>query len=104
MILEIAKNGDKAISIEHYLQMQYNLYICGRQWCDYVLYNSKHAQNNAHCFIYRVERDNDLQEKIKATIKNAIQTIESHVISYQSLIDSSFPVLKTESYDQCILN
>ena len=41
-VIEISKKGVKAIVKDHYIQMQFSLYVCARKWCDYVLFNPKH--------------------------------------------------------------
>lgn len=88
-ILEISTNGLEAISKEHYIQMQFYLYICGRKWCDYVLYNPKHATISNGLFIYRVELDLDLQLKIAQAVDESIQTMNNYVNQYHNIFSKA---------------
>ena len=42
-------------------QMQMQMLVTGRKWCDYVVYNPNYAKS---CVIVRVEADKDKQEKL----------------------------------------
>ena len=42
-LIEIQNMGISAIPTDHFWQMQFCMYVCDRKWCDYVLYNPKHA-------------------------------------------------------------
>ena len=82
-VLDIAKNGIKGVPNEYYTQMQVNLYISNRQWCDYVLYNPKYAAVGNGLFIYRVERDMVYKDTIEIAINESIKTINQYIIKYQ---------------------
>lgn len=84
-VVEISKKGVEAIASEHYIQMQCNLFVCNRQWCDYVLYNPKHAAINNGLFIYRVECDNTMQSRIAQAIDECITTINEYVDQYRNI-------------------
>ena len=64
-----ARNGiiDKA----HVIQMQFLMFITNRKWCDYVLYNENFTNTgNYKCLeIFRVDRNEEIIEKIKDSIK-----------------------------------
>jgi hypothetical protein len=85
LALEITEKGVDAIPSEHLAQMQYNLYVSNRQWCDYVLYNPKHAMVGTGLFIRRVERDMVYNDTIKAAIDESIKIIDQHVIKYKEI-------------------
>ena len=53
-------------------QMQYQMFICEREWCDYVIFNS--VLDKTH--ITRVERDEKKIEKIKEGLEIGIKKIE----------------------------
>lgn len=47
---------------KHLWQMQYQMYVTDRKWCDYVLYNDNFAPNSL--YIRTIKRDADMQEEI----------------------------------------
>ena len=59
------------IKPEYYTQIQYALYITGRQWCDYVAYNE-----NFPLLIRRYERDEEHIEKIKNALEDGIKQVK----------------------------
>ena len=59
------------IKPEYYTQIQYALYITGRQWCDYVAYNE-----NFPLLIRRYERDEEYIEKIKNALEDGIKQVK----------------------------
>ena len=62
------------IKPEYYTQIQYNLYVSGRKWCDYVAYNK-----NFELFIKRFKRDEAYIEKIKFAINECVQVIKENI-------------------------
>lgn len=84
-IVEISKKGVEAIASEHYIQMQFNLFASGRQWCDYVLYNPKHAAIGNGLFIRRVEYDNVMQARILETVDECIPIMNEYVNQYHNI-------------------
>ena len=88
-ILEISSNGADAIPTEHYIQMQFYMYVCGRDWCDYVLFNPKHAVNDRELFIHRVERDHDMQMRIDNVANECILKIKRYTEQYYAISNRS---------------
>lgn len=43
-------------------QMQMQMLICGREWCDYIAYNENHIEN---LYIKRIYADKEMQNKLK---------------------------------------
>jgi exodeoxyribonuclease (lambda-induced) len=82
-VLDIVKKGIEGIPKEYYIQMQVNLYISDRKWCDYVLYNPKHAMVGSGLFLHRVERDMIYNDTIKVAIDEGIKTINQYIIEYK---------------------
>lgn len=60
--LETLKNQE--IPKQYYAQVQGQLWITGRKWCDFVSYDPRYPAN-AQIFITRIERDNDYIEELK---------------------------------------
>jgi hypothetical protein len=84
-LLEISSKGKTAIPNDYYVQMQFNMYVCGRSWCDYVLYNPIHAKNDKEIFIYRVPRDEEIQTKIGQVVDESVIKIKQYVDQYFTL-------------------
>lgn len=82
LILEISKEGIKAIPSDHCWQMQFCMYVTGRKWCDYVLYNPKHEVNNKDLFVFRVEKDQDAQVIIKSRLEYSVEQLKTYVSQY----------------------
>lgn len=55
------------IKQEYYVQIQYNLFISDRKWCDYVAYNE-----NFPLLIHRYYRDEEVIKKIKEALEDGI--------------------------------
>jgi len=81
-ILELTANGVGAIPKDYYSQMQFNMFVCDRKWCDYVLYNPKHEANGKSLFIQRVKRDNNMQERIASIIEECVEKIKGYTQKY----------------------
>ena len=67
------------IKPEYYTQIQYALYITGRQWCDYVAYNE-----NFPLLIRRYERDEKYIEKIKDTLEDGIEQVKQIILKFRN--------------------
>lgn len=83
-IVEISSLGEEAMSKDHLMQMQFNMYVCQREWCDYVLYNLAHEKNNKAIFVYRVIKNESVQQKIQASLSKCIKEIEYLVNAYHT--------------------
>lgn len=81
-VIEIQRDGILAVPSEHFWQMQFCIYVTSRAWCDYVLYNPKHAINNKDLFIFRVERDIEAQKRIESILAESITKIKTYVSQY----------------------
>ena len=58
---------------EYIIQMQFNMYILNRKWCDFVNYNEDFKDKPI--LIQRVARDEELIEEIKAKLEEAKQEV-----------------------------
>ncbi len=85
-ILELNEKGVKAIPKDYYAQMQFNMYVCNRKWCDYVLYNPKHEANGKSLFIQRVTRDDSMQVRIVNIIDESINNIKKYTQNYYAIM------------------
>lgn len=63
----------------HKTQMQFNMYVSARLWCDYCLYNPNFVNP---LFIIRVDRDDEAIEKIKTNIELCNIKINDHIEKY----------------------
>lgn len=55
------------IKLEYYLQIQYNMLISGRKWCDYVAYNESFP-----LLVKRFERDEECIKQIETALQDCI--------------------------------
>ena len=67
------------IKPEYYTQIQYALYITGRQWCDYVAYNQ-----NFPLLIRRYKRDEEHIEKIKIALEDGIEQVKQIIYKFKN--------------------
>lgn len=84
-VIEMSEKGVEAIANEHYIQMQFNLFVCNAQWCDYVLYNPKHAAIGNGLFIRRVEQDSVMQARITQAVDECIPIMNKYVQQYHRI-------------------
>lgn len=66
------------IKPEYYTQIQYNLFISGRKWCDYIAYNKKFP-----LFIKRFTVDKEVFEKIEKALNECTEKIKEFISSYE---------------------
>ncbi|MEA3430870.1 MAG: YqaJ viral recombinase family protein [Nanoarchaeota archaeon] len=64
---------DKKIDSKYYAQMQMQMLVCDKDWCDYAVYNPNFKQQ---LFIKRVERDEDFIEKLKLGFESGTKMIK----------------------------
>jgi len=73
---------DDKIDSGHYWQTQYQLWVTGRQWCDYLVHNPRFPKK---LIIKRVTRDEDAIAKIEAGVNDGIAQIESMLAQIKCL-------------------
>lgn len=66
------------IKLDYYAQMQYNMFITGRKWCDYVAYNE-----NFPLLIRRYERDEEYIKKIEIALEDGIQQVKNIISAFK---------------------
>lgn len=52
------------------MQMQFNLWVTGRAWCDFVTFDPRVVQENMQMGITRVKRDNETINKLMHCVKS----------------------------------
>ena len=62
------------IKPEYITQMQFNMYVLNKEYCDYVMYN-----RDFKLFIKRIARDNDYIEKIKESIEECKTIVKDNM-------------------------
>lgn len=65
---------DHKIDTEHNWQIQFNLMVTGREWCDYVLFNENFPKTT---IITRINRNETEIAKIKANLAIGIAQVKS---------------------------
>lgn len=61
---------------KYYAQMQMQMYVTDRLWCDYCVY---HPDFTSGLIIRRIERDNELIEKLKVGLENGVKRVKEIV-------------------------
>ena len=66
------------IEKQYYIQIQFNLMVSGRKWCDFIRYNE-----NFDLYIKRVYVDEECQKEIREALKDCIEEIKEIIKSYK---------------------
>lgn len=66
--------NDFYIKPEYRTQVQFNLFVTGRQWCDFVYYHPRVGIR-----IQRINRDEEYIEKIKESLRDCIEQVKEHL-------------------------
>lgn len=83
--LEIKNKGIAAIPKDYYLQMQFGLLVCQKQWVDYVIYSPKHEISGKALFVQKVLPDDKIQEEICDALESAITQMQKLIEEYKDL-------------------
>lgn len=71
---------NNSIKPEYYAQIQYNLFITGRKWCDYIAYNE-----NFPLLIRRYERDEEFVQKLSNVLKDSICEVKKIIGDFKGV-------------------
>lgn len=66
---------------KHYAQMQFQMLVTGRNWCDYVLFNDNFADNPL--YIQTVQKDEKYQAELLQGIKHGVDLIKQYESKYK---------------------
>lgn len=66
---------------EYMIQMQFNMYVLDRKWCDFVNYNENFKDKPI--LIQRVERNEEIIEEIKAKLEEAKQEVQDIIEKFK---------------------
>lgn len=66
---------------EYMIQMQFNMYVLNRKWCDFVNYNENFKDKPI--LIQRVERDEEMIENIKVKLEEAKQEVNDIIEKFK---------------------
>ena len=72
----------KKIPTEYMVQIQFNLYVLNRKWCDFINYNESFKEKPI--LIQRVERDEEMIEKIKIKLEEAKQEVQDIIEKFKN--------------------
>lgn len=79
--LETLRNRD--IPSRYYPQVQGQMWITGRKWCDFVSY-TPFLENDAQLFIKRVPRDTKFIRELEAEVKLFLRELNKEVLFVQN--------------------
>ena len=71
------------IPTDYYKQIQCQLWVTGRQWCDFVSYDPRLPKRN-QLLIVRTERDESLIKEMEAETLKFLDEVESLIIKLES--------------------
>lgn len=74
---------EKRIPPEYYKQIQCQLWVTGRQWCDFVSYDPRLPKRN-QLLIVRTGRDEKLIAEMKTEVEKFLAEVESLIIKLES--------------------
>lgn len=77
---------DKKIKGEYYSQMQFGLFVTGRQWCDFIVFNPSYGDRPID--ITRVNRD----EKMIDLFRSKIELYKTELKRVLGLVEDKFVV------------
>ena len=75
--------ADKAPS-KYIIQMQWQMAVTGRKWCDFVSFDSR-MPDNLQLFIKRVERDDELIKELEAEVVKFLAEVDEKVEKLKSI-------------------
>jgi len=64
---------------EHIPQVQGNMMINGRKWCDFISYDPR-IKGKGRFFVVRVHRDDDYIEKLRAKVENFVTKLDQMLL------------------------
>lgn len=79
--LETLKNRE--VPKNYYTQVQGQLWITGKKWCDFVSY-TPYLENDAQLFIKRVPRDTSFIKELQVEVKQFLKELEKEVLFVQN--------------------
>lgn len=60
----------------YFYQMQFQMFVCGRQWCDFVSYDPRIIDCDKRLYVKRIERDQETIWKISSSSNATIHLME----------------------------
>lgn len=76
---------DGRLPKDHEAQVQGNMWVTGRQWCDFVSYDPRMKEWGLDLFLLRVNRDDDFIEQISESVVRFRQQIDIKLKKLKSL-------------------
>ena len=74
---------DEKIDTKYYWQMQMQMYICEKDWCDYVVYNPNFKKS---LIIKRISQDRDKFKKILVGIDSGTEKIKTIQSQFEGIL------------------
>lgn len=76
----------ESIAQKYILQMQWQMNVCERKWCDYVSYDPR-VPEHMRLFCKRVHRDDALIQEIEAEVRKFLADLAEKIIA----LDTKYP-------------
>ena len=81
--LKIVAGGKKVITKQYLYQMQMQMWVCDKKWCDYVIYNHNYKEK---IFKIRIKRDESIIAIIKTAVDDAKKDIRKYIQQFNNNI------------------
>jgi putative phage-type endonuclease len=73
---------DKKVPAVYINQMQTQMWVTGRAWCDFVSFDPR-VPNHLQLFIVRLDRDDDLIERMETEVHKFLSEVENSLIQLE---------------------
>ncbi|MCK4518175.1 YqaJ viral recombinase family protein, partial [Candidatus Babeliales bacterium] len=72
-------NATEGPSLDYRRQMQFQMYVTGRAWCDFVSWDDRVGDPGLVMSVHQIEKDLEAQLEIDRNIEWAVKTIDKKV-------------------------
>lgn len=70
---------DNKCPSEYYKQIQCQLWVTGREWCDFISYDPRIKKKSLQLFVFRVQRDANLIAEMEAEVIKFLEDVETYI-------------------------
>lgn len=69
----------------YFYQMQFNLWVCGRQWCDFITYDPRVREEGMQIGIFRIKRDEQEIRKLMNCVQAVNKTVRELLVKHNAM-------------------
>lgn len=78
--IDYLRNG---IPKKYYQQIQFQLYVTGRDYCDFISFDPRLKDEKMRLYIQRIKRDSAFQLKLHASIESVLNEVETFKLLWE---------------------